>query len=225
MATVLSQMASCAFVLSFLFGKKVPVKIKTRVFRDSPEAFFRAGFERIANTRMKGVPILNPKLHVSSVPFKKVNGQWVGGIVTPWSILVIRACGDPATWKVIPETKIGSVELPGGDFSFMGVLDPDLGGYQSCSLLSPTWEIGDQATGEAVARISLDTMLNPPKEDYKEPDPNEGSIPLTPAKAPDPEPQAPLIDTKTPMSRREIFTKTVEAAKDRAETASGKEKL
>ena len=27
MATVLSQMASCAFVLSFLFGKKVPVKI------------------------------------------------------------------------------------------------------------------------------------------------------------------------------------------------------
>lgn len=38
--------------------KKVPVKIKTRVFRDSPEAFFRAGFERIANTRMKGVPIL-----------------------------------------------------------------------------------------------------------------------------------------------------------------------
>ena len=26
-ATVLSQMASCAFVLSFLFGKKVPVKI------------------------------------------------------------------------------------------------------------------------------------------------------------------------------------------------------
>ena len=79
--------------------KKVPVKIKTRVFRDSPEAFFRAGFERIANTRMKGVPILNPKLHVSSVPFKKVNGQWVGGIVTPWSILVIRACGDPLPGK------------------------------------------------------------------------------------------------------------------------------
>ena len=51
--------------------KKVPVKIKTRVFRDSPEAFFRAGFERIANTRMKGVPILNPKLHVSSVPVQK----------------------------------------------------------------------------------------------------------------------------------------------------------
>ena len=205
--------------------KKALPKIKTRVFRDSPEAFFRAGFERISNTRMKGVPILNPKLHVSSVPFRKVDGQWVGGIVTPWSILVIRACGDPATWKVIPETKIGSVEPPGGDFSFMGVLDPDLGGYQSCSLLSPTWEIGDQATGEAVARISLDTMLNPPKEGYKEPDPDEGAIPLTPAKAPDPEPQAPLIDTKTPMSRREIFTKTVDAAKDRAEAASGKEKL
>ena len=95
--------------------KKALPKIKTRVFRDSPEAFFRAGFERISNTRMKGVPILNPKLHVSSVPFRKVDGQWVGGIVTPWSILVIRACGDPATWKVIPETKIGSVELPGGD--------------------------------------------------------------------------------------------------------------
>ncbi|MEI3144729.1 MAG: [NiFe]-hydrogenase assembly chaperone HybE [Dakarella massiliensis] len=101
----------------------------------------------------------DPKLHVSSVPFRKVDGQWVGGIVTPWSILVIRACGDPATWKAIPETKIGSVELPGGDFSFMGVLDPDLGGYFSELSLF-------QATGEAVARISLDTMLNPAERGY-----------------------------------------------------------
>ena len=120
------------------FEKKPRQKVRIRVFRSSPQQFFEEGFRKIAATRMKGVPICNPRLSVSSVPFRKVDGQWVGGVVTPWSLLVIRACGDPETWTNIAETKVKGVELPGGEFSFMGVVDPDLGVYQSCSLLSPT---------------------------------------------------------------------------------------
>lgn len=186
--------------------KKLPRRVKVRVFRESPEAFFRAGFERIANTRMKGIPICNPKLRVATVPFRKVDGQWVGAVVTPWSILVLRACGDPRTWNRIPETKVAPVTLPAGDFSFMGIADPDLGEYQSCSLLSPTWEIGDQATGEAVARIALETMLKTAEE---------GNAPAPEEKAPTP----PKKDEPARVSKREFFMNAVRAS----EGGSGKE--
>ena len=176
---------------------------KVRVFRESPEAFFRAGFTKIANTRMKNVPICNPRLHVSSVPFKLVNGQWIGGIVTPWSLLVIQACATPAQWVKIPETKVSGIELPGGEFSFMGIEDPEMGVYHSCSLLSPTWEVGDQATAEAVVRISLETMLTEQPEGEKAEE-EETEMPV--AKQQPPENEEPRE-----MTRREIFSRAADA--------------
>ena len=82
--------------------KKLPRRVKVRVFRESPEAFFRAGFERIANTRMKGIPICNPKLRVATVPFRKVDGQWVGAVVTPWSIRVPGPRRGPGLCAALP---------------------------------------------------------------------------------------------------------------------------
>ncbi len=186
------------------------IRPKVRVFRESPEAYFRAGFTKIAHTRMKNVPICNPKLRVSSLPFRLVNGQWVGGIVTPWSLLVIQACATPSQWEKIPETKVSGIELPGGEFSFMGVEDPEMGVYPSCSLLSPTWDVGDQETAEAVVRISLDTMLTePPEGEPQEPEEEEG-IPLTPhagVKEPSGENEPPRE-----MTRRELFSRAADAA-------------
>ncbi|MDL2059538.1 [NiFe]-hydrogenase assembly chaperone HybE [Mesosutterella sp. AGMB02718] len=169
-------------------------RVRVRVFRESPEKFFLAGFRKIANTRMKGVPICNPKLHVSTLPFRLVDGQWIGGVVTPWSLLVIRACATPAGWERIAETKVGSIELPGGDFSFMCVRDLEMGEYQSCSLLSPTWEVGDQETAEAVVRISLETMLTAP-------DGQDEAAPGTP-RADGAQAAAP-----SRLSRRDFFTR------------------
>lgn len=184
-------------------SQKAAARPAVRVFRESPEKLFLAGFTRIANTRMKNVPICNPKLHVSSLPFRKVDGQWIGGLVTPWSLLVIRACGNPPTWERIPETQVASITLPAGDFSFMGIRDPELGEYQSCSFLSPTWEVGDQATAEAVVRIALETMLAPeaPKEaEAREPQENAATSAASPS-----------------LSRRAFFSKAADEFARRAE--------
>lgn len=190
-------------------SQKAAVRPGVRVFRESPEKFFLAGFTRIANTRMKNVPICNPKLHVSSLPFKKVEGQWVGGLVTPWSLLVIRACGNPPTWERIPETQVASIPLPAGDFSFMGIRDPELGEYQSCSLLSPTWEVGDQATAEAVVRIALETMLAPAPETPKEADAREPQESAAPAASPS-------------LSRRAFFSNVADDFARRSEEPAAK---
>lgn len=199
--------------------QKTAPRPAVRVFRKSPEKFFLAGFTRIANTRMKGVPICNPKLRVSALPFKRVDGQWMGGLVTPWSLLVIRACGNPPAWERIPETQVASIALPGGDFSFMGIRDPDLGEYQSCSLLSPTWEVGDQATAEAVVRIALETMLTPSAETPAESPAEDEANGAGRDVAKDGESTS---AASRPLSRRAFFSKTADALARKTEAPSGK---
>ena len=136
---------------------------RTRIFRDDPRAFFLLGFRRIARARMADIPACSPRLSVSAIPFRKAGGQWLGGLATPWSLMIIRACADPAGWTRIPEGREADVTLPGGAFRFTGVRDPELGEFQSCPLLSPVWEIPDQACAEAVLRLALEAMLSPRK--------------------------------------------------------------
>lgn len=80
-----------------------------------------------------------------------------------WSIPLDSGLRRPST---LPgshsETKIGSVELPGGDFASW-VLCPVLTLGDLTVALLPEPEIGDRAT-EGVAGFRLDTIPSPPKE-------------------------------------------------------------
>lgn len=65
-----------------------------RVHRQSPATFFAEGFSRIAAERMAGLPICRPDISVQVPQFIPFQGQWLGVAVTPWSLLVLLACGD-----------------------------------------------------------------------------------------------------------------------------------
>ena len=108
-----------------------------RVHRQSPATFFAEGFSRIAAERMAGLPICRPDISVQVPQFIPFQGQWLGVAVTPWSLLVLLACGDEKTWQSIPTGAVKAVRLPAGEFSFLGMNDPILGEYQACSLMSP----------------------------------------------------------------------------------------
>lgn len=108
---------------------------------------------------MAGLPISRPDIQVAVPAFERVEGQWLGVVLTPWSILVIRACGTPETWKSLPVGVVGTVTLPGGDFSFIGMQDEELGEYQSCSLMSPLTDVPNQETGLAIALTAFRVML------------------------------------------------------------------
>ncbi|MBO7172995.1 MAG: [NiFe]-hydrogenase assembly chaperone HybE [Burkholderiaceae bacterium] len=126
-----------------------------RVWSQSPERFFEAGFARIAQTRMKGLAINNPRLQVRAFGFERMGPDWLGCVVTPWSILVVLACGNRATWQHVAPTKVRSVTMPSGDYEFMGMDDPILGEYQVCSLMSPVNQLPDQRTAVAFAHQAL----------------------------------------------------------------------
>ena len=99
------------------------------VFPQNPEAIFQSGFERIARTRMAGLPLLNPNLTVKALGFERSGGLWLGALVTPWSIFAILAAADESALedlRAAPGENV-TVTLPAGDFSFLGADEPEIG--------------------------------------------------------------------------------------------------
>lgn len=138
---------------------------RLRVFANSPAPHFESGFGRIAETRMKGLPILNPRIRVKADNFRRWGNDWIGTVTTPWAVIVVYACGCRESWVDVPAGEVRTLELPAGDFPFLGYRDDLLGDYLMLSLVSPVTEFEDQAAAEAVAEIALRTILTVPEDE------------------------------------------------------------
>lgn len=128
-------------------------------FAESPAGFFEEGMRRIARERMAGLPIVNPKIDVRAVDFRRWGNDWIGVMVTPWSIAAVYVCGVAESWVDVPVGKVRLIELPAGDFPFISVEDPILGRFLSLPLKSPVLDMADQETADEFARVALKTML------------------------------------------------------------------
>lgn len=208
---------------------------RLRVHSLNPSSFFEAGFRHAAETRMKGLPVLNLKIAVRAHGFRRWGNDWIGAMTTPWAIFCVFACGCRETW---PETRrAGStfvVELPAGDFTFTTVEDEILGAYGMLSLKSPVNDVGDGETADMIAQMALDMMLTAdripeddedatpliaPNADGKlhrvipiriAPPKNIEETPVLTPKAPEPEEREPFFDRieragKASVSRRKLF--------------------
>ena len=188
-----------------------------RVHTESPAQFFASGFKEIATTRMAGLPICRTDISVEALEFQRYGKHWLGVVVTPWSLLVVLACGDKESWPVTQAGKIRDVTLPAGDFSFLGMDDPILGQYLACSLMSPLDTIPDQVTARAVAVSALRLML---RSDLPEPAEEQGTplrkrvVPIRAAEAPEEKQEKTVLEEATQAapdskkeSRRDFFTR------------------
>lgn len=119
-----------------------------------PSARLTAGFATIRDTRMAGLPFLNPAIEVEAVAFEPWQGCWLGVMITPWFINLILAPHDPRAWSAVAAGSKRRYIFPAGPFEFIGVQDELLGEYQMCSLFSPVHEIADHATAVAIARAA-----------------------------------------------------------------------
>lgn len=118
----------------------------------------QAVFGRIAATRMAGLPVCHPGLRVAAVGFQPLPdepGVLLGVLVTPWFMNLVRLPLDPGRPPQLAE-RASAVRVVGAHrFVFIGAYEPELGGYESCSLFSPMHEFADQAAAEATAREVL----------------------------------------------------------------------
>jgi [NiFe] hydrogenase assembly HybE family chaperone len=119
-------------------------------------------FAFIGRTRMAGVPVLNPALHVQAVGFaaQMHAGLEVGGalgiLVTPWFMNLIWLAAPHAAMAPVGDT---TLRVIGGQaLEFIAAHDEATGAYELCSLYSPMFEFHDQATACATAEAVLDTL-------------------------------------------------------------------
>jgi len=125
----------------------------------SPAPRIEAAYTRIWETRMAGLPFLNPGLRVEAVGFRAWQGQWLGALVTPWSLNLLLMPGE-GEWISLPQGAERSVALPAGRFRFVAGHDAELGEHHACSLFSPAQEFADHETARAVAAAALDALFD-----------------------------------------------------------------
>lgn len=128
-----------------------------------------AHFRDIADTRMRGLPFLNPRLDVEAVGFAvQVAGEdatsgVLGILITPWFMNLMWLA--PALSAPLAQGASREHFFGGQRLTFIGAVDEAFGAYQSCSLFSPMFEFADQAAARATAEQVLTLLRDPPKEE------------------------------------------------------------
>lgn len=118
-------------------------------------ALLEAAFREIADTRMVGIPVLNPRLEVEAVGFgEQLPGPLLGVLITPWFMNLVRLPRVPAQ---APGSLGRSVshELGEHRVEFTTAHQDTLGAFEVCSLFSPVLQFADQEAARATAREVL----------------------------------------------------------------------
>jgi [NiFe] hydrogenase assembly HybE family chaperone len=126
---------------------------------DDPAQLFEATFQRIAEERMVGLPILNPALAVAAVGFRPWQDYWIGVLVTPWFMNLMAR---PIRQDAAPAGADTVVALPSGEYQIRVSGEEGVGHYLSCPLISPMAQFADQEAALAVAREVLAQVFAAP---------------------------------------------------------------
>ncbi len=122
-------------------------------------------FRHIAATRMGGVPIVNPALEVEAVGFTRTADGCLGVLITPWFLNLVLLPSECDDWQALPIGSEVRHVFASGSYVFQVAGDDAIGRYQTCSLLSPVFELADQETAVAVARAALHALHDTQQRD------------------------------------------------------------
>jgi [NiFe] hydrogenase assembly HybE family chaperone len=164
-----------------------------RVALQQRTAALEALFAQVGQTRMQGVPILNPALQVAAIGFEASNrpealdihaqaainnianktpgGEALQPVAVPGAVgILITPWFMNLVWfplvRVDEPGRTGSSRshVVGAEcFDFIAGYEASFGSYEACSLFSPMFEFPDQATALATAHTVLDALRHPPE--------------------------------------------------------------
>jgi [NiFe] hydrogenase assembly HybE family chaperone len=135
-----------------------------------PSSAVESAYGRIWRDCMAGLPIVHPELSVQAVDFGPWQGHWLGIVVAPWCMSVLLVPGEAGEWTMPHGQQRRFVAFPFGSLAFLGSEAPELGEYQTCSLVSPMERFATQAEAVEAASVTLRALR----------------APTAPAKAPEP---------------------------------------
>lgn len=144
---------------------KPPPPVAAKPFADDPSEAVRRHYEQVWHSAMHDMPFVNHALAVDTHGFARVDGDWLGVVITPWFINLFLLPGGGALWADCPTGEQRSVTLPAGLMDFFAdnpADDSGLAAYQYCPLLSPVQSVADMPTARRIAAAALAAALSPP---------------------------------------------------------------
>jgi len=119
-----------------------------------------ARFREIGSTRVKGLPIYNPRIEVEAVGFQPFGEGWIGALITPWFMATLILLRDR---RAVDEDKIGTKGremLPCGECEFSRGGDHIVGAYKTRSIRSTMSEFASQDTARVEALRVLSELMS-----------------------------------------------------------------
>ncbi len=119
-----------------------------------------AAHRRIAEERMRGLPVFNQRLTVEAVGFRVVEGRLLGVLISPWFLNLVLLPGEEDDWT---DVAVGSAcvwEFPAGQYEFHAAELPGVGLHYTAALFSTVADFSDQETARAVAEGVMERLLN-----------------------------------------------------------------
>lgn len=117
------------------------VSKETLGFADSPAVWLEAAFTRVAHNDMQTLPFYRAAIPVKTCGFTLFEQQWVGCLLTPWTLSLLVLPGPDQVWSQRTTGERLALQLPCGNVTFMVSDIADASGqnhqYLSCSLMSP----------------------------------------------------------------------------------------
>lgn len=120
-----------------------------------------AHYQAVALGPMADMPLCNPRLSVRLVQMVAWEGGYLGVLVMPWAINLLRLPGASAWPQAAPLAK-QVLRFPSGDYVFVHGNDVGFGPYQVCSLFSPALEFDSMEAACATAVAALLALLRVP---------------------------------------------------------------
>lgn len=143
-----------------------PPPAPARPLTDDPSALLERFYERVWREEMQDLPFVNPALRVEAVGFRRIDGDWVGVVVSPWFLNLFLLPGGGRLWQDLPSGEQRRVEFPVGGLEFIADNNPDPGApipaVQYCPLMHPVTHLPDAATARQAALDALDALQRLP---------------------------------------------------------------
>ena len=120
----------------------------------------QAAFQRIGAERMRGLPMVNPRLSVETVGFRPWQDHVVGVLIAPWLMnLIALPGGDDNGWQRSNRGERVELEFPAGRYQFDACLREDGRWHLSLPLFSTVLDFPNQTAARRVAEEVLDRLF------------------------------------------------------------------
>lgn len=118
-------------------------------------------FEAIGSRHMRGLPIVNSKLHVEAVGVRQFGEHKILVLIAPWFMNLVLLPGND-DWNRVDQGDTCEIEMPAEKLEFTVCHDDDIGTFLTAVMFRTVTDFPDQQTAQDVAAEILQTLFAKP---------------------------------------------------------------